>query len=186
MAKKNCKFDRILWLDLEMTGLNPCDDMILEAAAIVTDWNFNEIASYKGVVHHNPWLMKLRMFLNRTFWNDNQDSKESLLKQNIDGRSSKNIEAELLKFIDRHFDKETPVLLGGNSVHMDRRFIACNWPTIENRLHYRMLDVSAWKVVFDNKYDKIFAKPDVHRALDDIRGSIMELKYYLASVNKKD
>ena len=74
------------------------------------------------------------------------------------------------------------MLLAGNSVHQDRKFIDAEWPRLAARLHYRMLDVSAWKVVFDGKYKKRFAKPEAHRALDDIRGSIEELQYYLAKI----
>lgn len=180
MSKKISKFDKILWIDLEMSGLDPCDDMILEVAAIITDWDFNEIASYKGIVHHNPWLLKYRMFKNRKFWNDNQSTKDSLIRQNSDGSRSRIIENELIDFIKKHIGLDGPVLLAGNSIHMDRRFIACNWAELDSKLHYRMLDVSAWKVVFENKFSRLFAKPDEHRALDDIRGSIMELKYYLS------
>ena len=72
--------------------------------------------------------------------------------------------------------------MAGNSIHQDRKFIDREWPNLGFLLHYRMLDVSAWKVVFDGKYGKRFAKPEAHRALDDIKGSIMELKYYLTKV----
>ena len=92
------------------------------------------------------------------------------------------VENDLIDFIGRHFDDETPVILAGNSIHMDRRFIVAQWPRLDARLHYRMLDVSAWKVVFEGKYKKKFPKPEEHRALGDIRGSIMELKYYLQKV----
>ena len=77
---------------------------------------------------------------------------------------------------------DEPILLAGNSIHQDRKFIDREWPNLGSLLHYRMLDVSAWKVVFDGKYGKRFAKPEAHRALDDIKGSIMELKYYLTKV----
>jgi oligoribonuclease len=65
---------------------------------------------------------------------------------------------------------------------MDRRFIEHEWPRLNDRLHYRMLDVTAWKVVFEGKYKKKFAKPEAHRALSDIRGSIEELQYYMKKV----
>ena len=65
---------------------------------------------------------------------------------------------------------------------MDRWFIIEKWPKVDARLHYRMLDVSAWKVVFEGKFKDKFAKPNVHRANDDIRGSIAELQYYLAKL----
>jgi len=92
------------------------------------------------------------------------------------------IERELLAFCDEHFAGETKILLAGNSIHQDRRFIDQWWPTLSKKLHYRVLDVSAWKVVFEGKYGKKFAKPEDHRALEDIRGSIMELEYYLKKV----
>jgi oligoribonuclease len=84
--------------------------------------------------------------------------------------------------LDAHFAPNERVILAGNSIHQDRKFIENEWPRLNERLHYRMLDVSAWKVVFDGKYKKRFAKPEAHRAMEDIRGSIQELNYYLGKV----
>jgi oligoribonuclease len=184
MDKKlaNLRLDKVLWLDLEMTGLSPTDDLILEVAAIVTDWNFNEIATYQGVVNNKNLMLKKRLNANTLFWDANPESRDGLIKQNKNGKSLLIIEDEILAFINEHFMTGVPVLLGGNSIHIDRQFIIMNWPKFNARLHYRMLDVSAWKVVFEGKYNKKFAKPDAHRALDDIRGSIMELQYYLAKL----
>lgn len=181
MDKKraNLRPNRILWLDLEMTGLSITHDLILEVAVIVTDWEFKEIASYQGIIKNKITLLKKRLAANSSFWDVNPGSRDGLLQQNQDGKSLREIEDELLSFIDEHFKSGVPVLLGGNSVHVDRRFIIANWPRLDGRLHYRMLDVSAWKVVFEGKFKTKFAKPDAHRALDDIRGSIEELKYYL-------
>ena len=100
----------------------------------------------------------------------------------MSGKPLAEVERELLAFCDEHFADEPRILLGGNSIHQDRRFIDQWWPLLSKRLHYRMLDVSAWKVVFEGKCGKKFAKPEDHRALEDIRGSIMELKYYLKKV----
>lgn len=185
MDKKlaNARTDRILWIDLEMTGLDPIKDRILEVAAIVTDWNFNELAAYEGIVKVGPRLVERRMKVGKDFWDANPEARDGLIKQNLEvGRSGRTIENELLAFIDKHFPAGLPVLLAGNSIHQDRRFIVNEWPRLDARLHYRMLDVSAWKVVFEGKYRKRFAKPEEHRALGDIRGSIMELQYYLAKV----
>ena len=184
MDKKlaNLRPNRICWLDMEMTGLSATDDLILEVAAIVTDWNFKEIATYQGVVKNKIASLKERLTLNSSFWATNPDSRDGLLKQNVNGKSLVKIEDELLDFIKKNFRSDTPVLLGGNSIHIDRRFILAKWPKFDARLHYRMLDVSAWKVVFEGKFKKKFAKPDAHRALDDIRGSIAELQYYLAQL----
>jgi oligoribonuclease len=181
MDKKllHAKSKYILWLDLEMTGLDTRVDTILEVGAIITDWNFKEIGTFEAVVHRsdhvletmNEWCIKQHGASGLT-----QKVRESTL-------TSDEVEAQLLAFVDEHFDKHIPVLLGGNSIHMDRRFIGAEWPNLDKRLHYRMLDVSAWKVVFEAKFGKKFAKPEEHRALDDIRGSIIELQYYLGKVS---
>jgi len=177
---------KILWVDLEMTGLDANNDLILEVAAIATDWDFKEIATYEGIIKNEDMTLEERLSANSVFWDANPESKKGLLAQNVHGKELSEVEDELLKFIDEHFDEEKPVLLGGNSIHMDRRFIVSQWPRLDARLHYRMLDVSAWKVVFEGKYGKKFAKPEEHRALGDIRGSIMELKYYLTKVRIKE
>lgn len=186
MDKKtaNKKTDRILWLDLEMTGLDYKKDLILEVGVIITDWKFNEIDSYHGIVKHDDKKILKRMSTNAGFWDANPESRDGLLNQNKTGKRSKYIENELIELIDKNFKQGVPILLAGNSIHMDRRFILENWQTFDSRLHYRMLDVSAWKVVFENKLKTKFAKPDTHRALDDIRGSIIELQYYLARVKQ--
>ncbi|RYX79460.1 oligoribonuclease [bacterium] len=175
---------KILWVDLEMTGLDPIEDRILEVAAIATDWDFNEIATYEAAVKVESRLMEKRMKIGQDFWNANPQARDQLLKQN-DSEGAKSghiVESELLAFLDEHFVEGKPVLLAGNSIHQDRRFIINEWHRLDDRLHYRMLDVTAWKVVMEGKFKKKFAKPEEHRALGDIRGSIMELKYYLGKV----
>lgn len=172
---------KLLWIDLEMTGLDPNEDKILEVAAIATDWDFTEIATYEAVKKVSPELMERRMV--GEFWDKYSHVRDALKAQNDDGNSSQTVENELLKFINQHFKDDDRVLLAGNSIHQDRKFIENEWPELDTRLHYRMLDVSAWKVVFDGKYKKRFAKPEAHRAMEDIRGSIEELQYYLAKVS---
>jgi len=179
-VKKSFKPERILWVDLEMTGLDTVEDRILEIGAIVTDWDFKEIARFEAVKKVGPSLMKKRMV--GEFWDEFSDVRDALIAQNIDGKNGRTVENELLAFIDEHIGTEGKVLLAGNSVHQDRRFIANEWQRLDARLHYRMLDVSAWKVVFEGKFHKKFSKPEAHRAIDDIRGSIEELEYYLKKV----
>ncbi len=180
MAKKA----KLLWMDLEMTGLDPVEDRILEVAVIATDWDFKEIAVYEAAKQVGPKLVEKRMKVGKDFWDKFPSVRDALVAQNNSdaAKNGRVIENELLEFIDEHFDEDDTVLLAGNSIHQDRKFIDNEWTRLSKRLHYRMLDVSAWKVVFDGKYDKRFAKPEEHRALDDIRGSIMELKYYLGKV----
>lgn len=166
-----------------MTGLDPVEDRILEVGVIATDWDFNEVATYEGVVKVGPRLLARRMEVGKEFWDANPSVRDALTTQNLEkGRSGRTIENELLAFLGEHFAPDQPVLLGGNSIHQDRKFISNEWPRLDKRLHYRMLDVTAWKVVMEGKYKKRFAKPEEHRAIGDIRGSIMELQYYLGKV----
>lgn len=171
---------KLLWMDLEMTGLDPAEDRILEVAVIATDWNFRELATYTAIIKVGSNLMNNRMV--GTFWEKFPEVREQLQSQNTDGKNGKTVENELLSFIDEHFDDEKLVVLAGNSIHQDRKFIVNEWPRLDARLHYRMLDVSAWKIVFEGKYKKKFAKPEAHRALDDIQGSIEELQYYMKKI----
>ena len=170
----------LLRIDLEMTGLDPVEDRILEVAAIATDWDFTEIATYEAVKKEDAMLLQQRMV--GDFWEKYAGVRDALQAQNEHGKTSQVVEQELLNFMTEHFADSEPVILAGNSIHQDRKFIEQEWQLLNNKLHYRMLDVSAWKVVFDGKYKKRFAKPEAHRALEDIRGSIQELRYYLGKV----
>lgn len=166
---------KLLWIDLEMTGLDPVNDRILEVAAIATDMKLDEIARFTAIVKVPEELMKERMI--GDFWEKNAKSRDALIAQNKDGKPVSEVEQELLKFLDDNFGKE--VYLAGNSIHQDRKFIEREMPELNKRLHYRMLDVSAWKIYFENALNKKYLKPENHRALDDIEGSIGELKWYL-------
>ncbi len=167
-----------------MTGLSPEEDRILEVAAIATDWDLNEIATYTAVQRVDEEIIRRRMFEGEqaAFWNGCSDVRDTLVAQNESGQPSDAVESVMLAFVEQHFEADKPVLLGGNSIHQDRKFIDREWPRFSQRLHYRMLDVSAWKVVFEGKLNTKFGKPESHRALDDIRGSIQELEYYLKKV----
>ena len=166
---------KLLWIDLEMTGLEPEKDKILEVAAIGTNMSLKEVARYEAVVKVSDKLMKERMV--GEFWDKNAKSRDALIEQNKDGKPVEEVEKELLEFLDKNFGKE--IYLAGNSIHQDRKFIEREMPELNRRLHYRMLDVSAWKIYFENGLGRKFTKPENHRALDDIEGSIEELKWYL-------
>lgn len=171
---------KLLWVDLEMTGLSPVKDRILEVAAIATDFDLKEVARFEAVVKVSPRLMKKRMV--GEFWEKNAESRDGLMKQNASGKPAAEVERELIKFLDENFGDE--IYLAGNSIHQDEKFIEREWPNLRKRLHYRMLDVSAWKIYFENALNKKFTKREMHRALDDIEGSIDELKYYLGFMKK--
>lgn len=177
---------RILWVDLEMTGLDLVEDRILEVAAIVTDWNLKEYETYEAAVQVGPALAKRRMTKGSAaeFWNTIPETRDALLKQNETARSARTIENELIALIDAAFTSDDRVILAGNSIHMDRQFIDRTWPRLAERLHYRMLDVTSWKLVFEGRFRRKFTKREAHRALDDIRGSIEELQYYLDALKQ--
>ncbi|MBR3052459.1 oligoribonuclease [Candidatus Saccharibacteria bacterium] len=166
---------KLLWMDLEMTGLVPGVDKILEVAVIATDMKLETVATYEAVVKVDDELMKKRMV--GEFWEKNAKARDGLMEQNASGKLVGEVEKELLEFIDKNCTKE--VYLAGNSIHQDRKFIEKEMPELDRRLHYRMLDVSAWKIYFEKALSKKFVKPENHRALDDINGSIEELKWYL-------
>lgn len=170
-----------MWVDLEMTGLDPMEDRILEVAAIATDMDLNEIATYEATVHVDDEIIKTRMV--GDFWEKNKKSYDALVAGSSTGQPIQAVEEELLAFLDKYFGQT--IYLAGNSIHQDRRFIEREMPELNKRLHYRMLDVSAWKIYFENALDKKFQKPDNHRALDDIRGSIEEFQWYLKFLDKK-
>jgi oligoribonuclease len=178
MAKKAEKAT-LLWIDLEMTGLSPEDDRILEVAAIATDWDMNEIDTFTAVVKVDEKLIRERMV--GEFWEKNKESYDALISQNKDGKLAAEVEKELLKFVEKNFGDT--VYLAGNSIHQDQKFIEREWPKLNAKLHYRQLDVSSWKIYFENALHRKFMKPENHRALDDIRGSIEELKWYLKMVS---
>ncbi len=166
---------KLLWIDLEMTGLDPKKDKILEVAAVATDMELNEIARYESVIKVDTDFMKKRMV--GEFWKKNQTSRDALIKQNETGKPIELVERELNNFLDKNFGAE--IYLAGNSIHQDRKFLENEMPELNKRLHYRMLDVSAWKIYFENALNRKFIKPENHRALDDINGSIEEFKWYL-------
>lgn len=171
----------LLWCDMEMTGLNPEHDLSLEIAVIATDWNFNEIASMSSGIGHDMATVAARLQAN-DFYKKYPDNRKALLELTEKSPAEAAVEKQLLAFLQEHFDMEKPVLLAGNSIHQDRRFIRAGMPFLDQKLHYRMLDVTAWKVVFEGRYGMKYEKKEAHRALDDTRESIAELKFYMENM----
>lgn len=176
--------ERLLWVDLEMTGLNPQRDVILEVAAIVTDWDFNEIAVFESGVGQDV-AVTTELLNSNPFYVKMKENKASLLELAEKSPPSSVVESKLVAFVKEHCETARPIVLAGNSIHMDRQFIRAQWPYLEQLLHYRMLDVTAWKLVFESKYGTKTEKKEAHRALGDIRESIDELKRYLSYIKKE-
>lgn len=168
---------KLLWLDLEMTGLDSAKDLIVEVAAIVTDWDFTELDRFESGVHQDEATLR-RLFAANP-WTAARPETAGEIARSLKSPSAAAVQDELLKVVDAHVPAGEVALLAGNSIHTDRGFIRHYWPALEKRLHYRMLDVSAWKVVMQAKYGLDFPKKETHQALADIEESIAELKFYL-------
>lgn len=169
--------DKFLWLDLEMTGLDVDKDVILEVAVEITDKDFTTIETYEAMVKQPQAKIVDRMNKN-PFWAEFSVNRDEFLSKIKDGKSSKEVEDDLVRLVRKHFGSK-PAVLAGNSIHNDRLFIARYWPEFNLRLHYRMLDVSSFKLIMQSKYKVFFEKKPVHRAFDDIQASIAELQHYL-------
>lgn len=171
---------RLLWVDLEMTGLDATQDVILEVAAEVTDFELNTLASYEAIVAQPASIVVERMQKN-AWWQGYPENRDEFVRKTSDSSMAKPsfvVEQELLALVEQYFGSE-PAVLAGNSIYNDRKFVARYWPKLDLKLHYRMLDVSAWKVFMQGAFKVDYKKADVHRAQEDIQASIAELQYYL-------
>jgi len=169
--------ERLFWVDMEMTGLDVEKEVIIEVAAIVTDLNLEPIHNYHSVVKQPQHYLS-----NMDDWNSKHHRESGLLSLIPSGRSPDQVENDLLAIVDEFFPDERAVI-AGNSISQDRLFIDKYFRRLSQRLHYRMLDVTAWKVVFANMYGIVHKKANAHRAVDDIRESIGELKLYLSYIS---
>jgi len=171
---KNAIPTKLLWVDLEMTGLDPLEHVIIEVAAEITDFNFTTLASYESLV-----LQPESKLSTMNEWAQRQHDTSGLTDRvRREGKPERDVIHELVGFIQGQFGNE-PAILAGNSIHNDRLFIRQWWPEVENVLHYRMLDVSSWKIFMQGRFGASFEKKETHRAFDDIQASIAELQYYL-------
>lgn len=184
MSAKDVIPTKLLWVDLEMTGLDPQKDVILEIAAEITDFDFKTLASYESTVQQKRETVLARMQAN-IWWKDFPANRDEFVNKLGDGKPLKEVEKELIALVEEHFGSE-PAVLAGNSIHNDRGFIAHWWPELDLKLHYRMLDVSSFKVLMQGKFGEKFEKKEVHRAFDDIQASIAELQHYLDWFNEHD
>ncbi len=165
-----------LWLDMEMTGLDVEKERPIEVAALITDIKFNEVSNYHAVIFQPQSLLD-RM----DDWNKTHHGKSGLLDQIPSGRAMDKVDLELAEMIEHVFHGERAIL-AGNSIGQDRLFIDRYMPKTSSLLHYRMLDVSSWKLIYQTVYGHFFDKKESHRAMDDIRESINELKFYMSFI----
>jgi len=175
--KADSRGKNLIWIDLEMTGLDTLSDHIIEIATIVTDRRLNEIAVGPVIAIRQPKSVMDAM----DEWNTNQHGGTGLTERVLEnGKSLAEAESATLDFLVQHvMPGESPMC--GNSICQDRRFMAREMPLLEAFFHYRNLYVSTLKILAQIWAPAIaagFAKESQHRALSDIRDSIAELRHY--------
>ena len=168
---------RLIWIDMEMTGLKPDQDRIIEAAMVITDQELQVVAEGEvHVVHQTDSILD-----GMDSWNKGTHGRSGLIdKVKASKRSELEVEAEMLNFLGRHVPPGASPMCG-NSVCQDRRFLARYMPRLEAYFHYRNLDVSTLKELARRWKPAVmagFSKQGKHEALADIYESIEELKYY--------
>lgn len=168
---------RLIWSDLEMSGLEPATDEILEAAFVITDGKLETIAESVWVLHHPDSVLD-----GMDDWNRRTHGNSGLIERCRNSTLTvAAAEEEILKFLRAHVrEGESPIC--GNSICQDRRFIARHMPKLEAFFHYRNFDVTSLKIasyLFAPKAFEEWEKPESHhRGLDDIHDSIKEMRHY--------
>lgn len=161
-----------------MTGLDPEADRIVEAAVIITNKQLEPVFEWESAVRQDTAVLDAM-----NDWCKHHHTESGLLHRIPHGITEEQLDAKLAEIAQTHFKKTNPVVICGNSIAQDRKFIDRYLPRFASRLHYRMLDVSSFKIVFREMLGREFKKRNTHRALDDIRESISELRYYMGAID---
>lgn len=167
----------LVWIDMEMSGLNPMTDEVLEIAVLVTNKDLEVVAEGPQLIVNQP----ASLFTKMDNWNQEHHTKSGLWASVVSSQTTL-AEAEkiVLDFLKQHVrPRQSP--LCGNSINQDRMFLMRHMPSVHEYLHYRMIDVSCLKELVKRWYPGGPAAPtkaNHHRALDDIRESVAELRFY--------
>jgi oligoribonuclease len=174
--------DRIIWVDCEMTGLSLTTDALIEVAALVTDYELNQLGDGIDLVIKPPAEALDQM---DDFVRDMHTSS-GLLEELSTGITMAEAEEQVLAYVRQWAPEPAKAPLGGNTVGTDRGFLARDMPELESHLHYRIIDVSSIKELAVRWFPRAFfnspKKAGGHRALADIRESIAELRYYREAI----
>jgi len=167
----------LIWVDMEMTGLDPERDVVIEIASIVTDSELNTLAEGPVIALHQPDAALDAM----DEWNTTHHTRSGLVDRvRASGHDERSAAAATLAFLEQWVPPGASPMCG-NSICQDRRFMARHLPELEAFFHYRNLDVSTVKILMQRwrpELESGFTKSGAHLALEDIRESIAELRYY--------
>ncbi|NBO38895.1 oligoribonuclease [bacterium] len=169
----------LFWLDMEMTGLDVSNHRILETAVIITDWSLSALKHFSSAV-----FQPAEELAKMDEWCVKTHAASGLIKRIPDGLKESALDEALCELVNEFYPKDERVVLCGNSIGQDRKFIDAYLPKFASRLHYRMLDVSSFKIVFENKFNQKFKKQNRHEALGDIEESIAEFRHYLSFIDQ--
>ena len=171
--------ERLLWIDMEMTGLDLDREVPIEVAAIVTDFDFRVVDTFETVVKQPQYYLDAM-----DDWNKSHHGQSGLINKVQQGMDPEKVDHRLVELCKKNFSPlDGKPVLAGNSIMQDRLFINKYLPHFAAVLHYRMVDVTSWKIIFQNKFKLEYQKRGSHRALDDIQESISELQFYLSYLN---
>lgn len=179
MSKRSKK--HMVWIDCEMTGLDPMRDVLIEIATIITDYDLNIVARGPDLAIH----ASEERLANMNAWNRRTHKKSGLIERiRKEGVTTAEAERQTLTFVRKYCYKKSAPLCG-NSIGQDKRFLVRYMPKLDDYLHYRVVDVSTVKVLVNEWYRGKIKPPEkneTHRALADIEDSIAELAFYRSAV----
>lgn len=169
---------RLFWIDLEMSGLDVEKEVIIECAVIVTNEKFEELETYHAVLKQPQSYLD-----NMDDWNKKTHKETGLLEKIPQGKDPSQVEQDMIALVKKYINGDKAII-AGNSIGHDKIFLNKYFKEFSKLLHYRLLDVTSLKLVFkDILKVKPHHKKNTHRALDDIRESIDELKYYMKFID---
>lgn len=170
----------LLWLDLEFTGLDVNKDVVVEAGLIATDYRLKKIAQFTSFVNY-PINVVTELMDQNPWWLERPEHRAIMLEgvQDAAGGLSE-VASEVARFAREWCT--APVVLSGNSIYNDRKWVDRDFPELSGKLHYRMIDVSTIKLLAQGMMGVEFIKNENHRALDDVKESIDELKFLLGII----
>ena len=170
---------KIFWVDMEMTGLDVTKEVPIEIAVVITDLDLNTLDSYHCVIRQEQKYLD-----SMDDWNKSHHKESGLTDAIAQGKDPATVEKDLIALVDKHYKNERPVI-AGNSIAQDRLFINRYFKSLAAKLHYRMLDVTSWKIMMNAKFGVAYTKKNAHRAVDDIKESIEEMRLYLSKVKNE-